>query len=326
VGRADFWRGLWRLADPRVTLASASSMLLGAAAAAAAGPVSVRWLLATVAGVFCIEVAKHGTGDITDFDSGADLGVAPEDRSPFSGGRRVLVDGLLTRGETAAIAAGAYGAGIAVGLLIVFAREPRVLWLGLAGVGLAWAYTTPPLRLAYRGLGELAVAAAYGPLICCGTYLVQRRCLPESVVWLSIPLGLLIAAFLWINEFPDYRADLKAGKRNLVVRLGRGPASRVFAVLVAAAFILQFLLPAFGLPRSVVWGAAGLPFALAAARRLLSSPEDTRLVVPAQAWTLQCFVVLALAAAAGLLFGGRAAPPGPPAARHFVASPVVRTE
>ena len=297
--KLNFWRGLWRLADPRVTLASVSSIILGAAAAAAAGPLELRWLFATIAGVFCIEVAKHGTGDITDYDSGADLGVAPEDRSPFS------VDGLLTRGQTAAVAAAAYALGAAAGLLIVFCREPRVLWLGVAGIGLAWAYTTPPLRLAYRGLGELAVAAAYGPIICCGTYLVQRRSLPASIFWLSVPLGLLIAAFLWINQFPDYRADLTAGKRNLVVRLGRRRASRVFAALVAAAFVLACLLPAFGLPRAVVWGAAGLPFGWAAARRLMSSPEDTSRVIPAQAWTLQCFVVLALAMAAGLICSGR---------------------
>src|SRR6185369_742399 len=186
-------------------------------------------------------------GDITDFDSGADLNVAPEDRSPFSGGRRVLVDGLLTRGQTLAVAVAAYGLAIASGLAIMFLREPRVLWLGLAGVGLAWAYTTPPLKLAYRGLGELAVAVAYGPLICCGTYLVQRRALPLEILWLSVPVGLLIAAFLWINQFPDYRADLKADKRNWVVRLGRGPASKVFATLIASAFVFQFLLPSLGL-------------------------------------------------------------------------------
>ena len=49
--RTDFWRGLWRLADPRVTLASASSLLIGAAAAADAGALDARWLLATAAGV-----------------------------------------------------------------------------------------------------------------------------------------------------------------------------------------------------------------------------------------------------------------------------------
>jgi 1,4-dihydroxy-2-naphthoate octaprenyltransferase len=299
--KTKFWRGLWRMADPRVTLASVSSMIIGAAAAAGAGRIEVGWLLVTGAGVFCIEVAKHGTGDITDFDSGADLGVAPEDRSPFSGGRRVLVDGLLTRAQTAAVSAAAYALGICCGLFIVLFREPRVLWLGLAGVGLAWAYTTAPLRLAYRGMGEAAVAVAYGPLICCGTYLVQRRALPPSVIWLSLPVGLLIAAFLWINQFPDYRADLKAGKRNLVVRLGRGPASRVFAGLIAAAFILQLFLPGFGLPSLVRLGAIGLPFGWAAARRLIASPENTARVIPAQIWTLQSFVVLALATGAGLM-------------------------
>ena len=129
----------------------------------------------------------------------------------------------------------------------------------------------------------------------------MRRALPLTVVWLSVPLGLLIAAFLWINQFPDYRADRQAGKRNLVVRLGRGPASRVFALLVLAAFALQLLLPAFGCPSAVLLGLCGLPLGWAAARRLMAAPEDTPRVVPAQAWTLQSFVVLALATAAGLV-------------------------
>ncbi len=68
-------------------------------------------------------------------------------------------------------------------------------------------YHAPPFKLSYRGLGELAVALGYGPLIAIGTYLVRRGHVTSEVLFVSPPLGLLIGAFLWINEFPDYAAD-----------------------------------------------------------------------------------------------------------------------
>ncbi len=295
------WRGIWRIADPKITLASAASIFLGAAAAARAGPVAWGWLALTALGVFLLEAAKNASGELFDFDSGVDLAVAEEDRSPFSGGKRVLVDGLLTRRQTAAAAGGFYAAGIAAGLALAVLREPRVLWLGLAGVTLAYFYHAPPLRLSYRGLGELAVAVTYGPLVCSGTYLVQRGEVPAQVPLLAAPLGLLVAAFLWVNEFPDYRADAAAGKRTLVVRLGRPRAAGAFGAMVVAAFGAVALLPLAGLPPAVWLGGAGLPHALAAATRLRASPESTARVVPAQAWTLASFVLAAAGMGLGLL-------------------------
>ena len=151
ASQRSFSTGLWRLADPKISLASFSAMFLGACVAAREGPLSLKWLLLTVFGIFAIEVAKNASGEVFDFDSGADSAVAPEDRSPFSGGKRVLVDRLLTRGETSGIAAACYALGIAAGLAIVFGREPRVLLLGLVGVATAFFYHAPPVKLSYRG-------------------------------------------------------------------------------------------------------------------------------------------------------------------------------
>lgn len=297
-----FLAGFWRLADPKISLASMAAMFLGACAAAHDGPLSYGWLALTVFGIFCIEVAKNASGDVIDFDSGADLAVAPEDRSPFSGGKRVLVDGLLSRDETWLIAAAGYALGAACGLAIVAWREPAVLWLGIAGIACAFFYHAPPLRLSYRGLGEAAVGLCYGPLICAGTYLVQRGEVSTAVVGLSIPLGLLIAAFLWINEFPDYLADRAAGKRTWVVRLGRPRAARGFAALVAVAFAALAVLPLVGVPAGVWLGGIAAVPAVAAVRRALAHPEDTAALIPAQVNTLRAFVLFALAAGTGMLW------------------------
>jgi 1,4-dihydroxy-2-naphthoate octaprenyltransferase len=297
----DFRAGLWRLADPKITLASMASLFLGACFSLHDGPLHVGWLLLTVAGIFFIEVAKNASGEIVDFDSGTDQAVAEEDWSPFSGGKRVLVDGLLTRNQTMAIAAVAYALGILSGLAIAAFREGSVLWFGVAGVSLAYFYHASPFKLSYRGFGEAAVALCYGPLIAVGTYLVQRGTVSASIVAASVPLGMMIGAFLWICEFPDYLADRGAGKRNLVVRLGRVRASRVFAVLVAAAVAAILLLPTAGLPRGVLLGAAAaLPGGLAAWRALVN-PESTLQIIPAQVLTLIAFLVVALGCGLGVL-------------------------
>ena len=62
-----------------------------------------------------------------------------------------------------------------------------MLWIGVVGLALAFFYHAPPLKLAYRGLGELAVAACYGPLIAVGSYLVQRGEITADVLLLSLP-------------------------------------------------------------------------------------------------------------------------------------------
>ena len=296
----DAAAGLWRLADPKITLASVASMLLGAAAAFHDGPLALGWLALTVLGIFCVEVAKNASGEVVDFDSGTDLAIRPEERSPFSGGKRVLVDGLLTRGETVAIAAFFYAAAFVIGLAITFLRNADVFWLALAGVALALFYHAGPLRLSYRGLGEIAVTVAYGPLICAGTYLVQRDAVTLAPILISLPLGLLVGAFLWINEFPDARADADAGKRTLVVRLGRPEASRAFAAIFVVAFALLAAMPLLGLPYTVWFGFVAAVPAWQAARGLLVGPEDIASIVPAQGKTLLTFVVYAAATAAGL--------------------------
>lgn len=298
--------GVWRLADPKVSLASFAALFLGAATAAASGPLDWPWLGLTVAGVFALEVAKNASGEVVDWDTGVDLAVAPEDRSPFSGGKRVLVDRLLTRSQTRAVAAVAYVLAVAAGLAIVLAREPRVLWLGLVGVTLAYGYHARPLRLAYRGLGELAVAVAYGPLITCGTWLVLRGTVTPPVVLASSALGVLVAAFLWINQFPDYRADRTASKRNLVVRLGPARAAGAFGGLLAVAGLLGLAVPAAGGPVSSLAGLVALLPLGWAFRRLWREHAVTSRVIPAQAATLIGFLLYAVGAGLGWLV----APPG----------------
>jgi len=93
-----FWHGFWRLADPKISLASFASMFLGACAAAANGSLHFGWLAVTLLGIFSIEVAKNASGEIFDWNSGNDQAVQEQDRSPFSGGKRALMEQIAPAG------------------------------------------------------------------------------------------------------------------------------------------------------------------------------------------------------------------------------------
>ncbi len=300
--RRELWSGISRLADPKISLTSLASIYLGIAVAAEEvfDPV---WLVVTLLAYFAVEVAKNAWGDLFDYDSGDDLAVAEVDRTPFSGGKRVLVDGLLTRRQVVIIAVAFALAGLALGALIVFLREPAALWIGVVGFALGWSYHGPPLRLTYRGLGELDVVLCYGPLIAMSAYLIQTHRLSWEVLWLSLPLGLIIAAFLWVNEFPDFAADRQAGKSNLVARLGRPAASRVLPAIYAVAFAGLALLPLSGLPQAVWLGALALPPAAYACFHVWRSPERFYRERPVQPAALLAFLLYSAGAGTGVILG-----------------------
>src|SRR5690606_7998198 len=93
---------------------------------------------------------------------------------------------------------------------------------------LAMGYTNPPLKLSYRGMGELDVGLTHSfGVILCG-YIFQNGLPGDAFPWLlSVPLFLSIIPSILLAGFPDYNADLAAGKRTIPVRLGKNSAALV---------------------------------------------------------------------------------------------------
>lgn len=301
--KSKFWEGFWRLADPKISLTSVAAIYVGASVAAVDAPFSWFWVIVTLLAFFCVEVAKNAWGDIFDYDSGTDLAVAPEDRTTFSGGKRVMVDELLTRRQTRDMAVWFTVAGVIIGAAIVFFREPHALWIGLFGLIIGWSYHGPPLQLIYRGWGELDVVICYGPLIALAAYLIQTHQWSWQVFWLSLPLGLIIMAFLWVNQFPDYKADRDHGKHNLVVRLGRHRASRVLPLIYLVAFAILTAAPMTGLPITVWLGwLAAIPAGYACVR-VWQEPESFHRSKPVQPAALITFLLYSAGAGTGVLIG-----------------------
>ena len=240
--RIAFAQGVWRLVDPKIALASFVPFVAGAALAHMAGA-TIDPLIAAgaFAAIFFVEVGKNAINDLVDWRSGADAAVTAEERSPFSGGKRTIVDSLLTEDDLTAIAWIAMIAAGAIGVAVASLTNPALLILGAVAAGVAAVYSLPPFKLSYRGFGELAVLLTYGPGIVIGSVLLFQAPMTREVVTTSFCLGLIIANVLFINEVPDERADRIAGKRTLVVRLGRDRATTIFGLIFAAAFALPVI-------------------------------------------------------------------------------------
>jgi 1,4-dihydroxy-2-naphthoate octaprenyltransferase len=221
-------------------------VLLGLAIAARHGPFDWPIAILTVLGASFAHLAINVTNDIFDTLSGADE--ANVNPTQFSGGSRVLHYGLLSLRELSIWAGILYAGAIAVGLVLLAMRPSlELLVIGVAGVLIGLAYTAPPLKLVYRGLGEIAVAVGFGPVMLLGAYAAQTGHLAWEPLVASLPVAILIALILYVNEIPDRRGDAAAGKRTLVVRLSQVAVERVYLVAGLAAFGLVVVGVATGL-------------------------------------------------------------------------------
>lgn len=211
-------------------------VLLGILIAATQGAFDLVAALLTVVGASFVQLAINVSNDVFDTAQGADdANVTP---TQFSGGSRVIQYGLVSFRQMATLATAFYLAGAAIGLVLLARHgSPALLVIGVVGFVVGLGYTAPPLKLVYRGFGEIAVAVGFGPLMLVGAYVVQTG---GTLSWepfvASIPIALLVALILYVNEIPDRRGDAHAGKRTLPVRFSREAVVMGYRVAVGAAY------------------------------------------------------------------------------------------
>ena len=130
-----------------------------------------------------------------------------------------------------------YALSIGLGLYLAAERGWGLLGIGAVGLVLSLAYSAPPLRLVHRGLGEPVTALGFGPVMAVGTYFACTGRWSWQPVLASLPVALLIALVLYVNQIPDRVGDAAAGKRTLIVRFSRLRSQAGYAVTVAAAYV-----------------------------------------------------------------------------------------
>jgi 1,4-dihydroxy-2-naphthoate octaprenyltransferase len=113
----------------------------------------------------------------------------------------------------------------------------RIIIFGVVGVFLAFFYTAPPIKLGYRGFGELVCWLGNGLLPVTGTYFVLAGYISTTAVVLSIPIGLLVTAIIYIGNVPDAEADARVGKRTISVRLGRKAVTILAPAFYSAIYL-----------------------------------------------------------------------------------------
>ena len=122
------------------------------------------------------------------------------------------------------------------GLLLLLMKGVMVLYFGLAGIALGVLYSLGPVRLSALGIGETAVAIAFGVIPVAGAAWLQGAALNVDLLIFSVPISLWVGAILLINEVPDIGADGATGKRTLPVRIGLGGTAAVYVAMNIAAF------------------------------------------------------------------------------------------
>ena len=211
-------------------------VVIGIAIAATHGFFDLWAAALTLIGASFVQLGINVANDVFDTTQGADdANVTP---TKFSGGSRVIQYGLLSLRQMATVAALCYVGAAAIGVLLLAMRgSTALLVIGVVGILVSLAYTAPPIKLVYRGLGEIAVAVGFGPLMLLGAYVVQTGGLLSWEPFVaSVPIALLVALILYVNEIPDRRGDAHAGKRTLPVRFSKSAVISGYRAAVAAAY------------------------------------------------------------------------------------------
>lgn len=225
--------------------------------------------------VTAFHLMTHYSNDY--FDRASD---ARTTRTAFSGGSGALVDGSLPPVVALVAALVCLAVGLALTVAFALREEWTMTILGIAIAGLAWSYSSPPLRLLATGAGEATTALVVAVLVPLAGYATFMDRIDVLSVLSTLPLAAAMIAMMLCVEFPDVEADAATGKRNLVVRLGRAGSVRliygaIVAVAVGLAVAVFFGAPArLALVAIVVLGGGGALFSALATGRYTTPREN----------------------------------------------------
>ncbi|MBU1260466.1 MAG: 1,4-dihydroxy-2-naphthoate octaprenyltransferase [Planctomycetes bacterium] len=239
---------LW-LKELRATFCVASAMpvIIGTAIAYKhSGDINLILAILAVLAAVSIHLGANVANDYFDHISGNDE--HNDNKTPFSGGSRMIQNNLLSPKEilTGSIIFLIIGAALGIAILIM-TKSIFVLLLGLAGILGGFFYTAPPLKLGYRTTGEITIGFLFGILPVYGAYYIQTGVIDFVPLLPSLFVAVLIFLVIFANEFPDFEADKAVNKKTIVVSLGIKKAtvlykaSLVVLCILAAVYSIAYL-------------------------------------------------------------------------------------
>ena len=215
-------------------------ILLGATVASRYVSVDWFYFALTMLGGSLLHIGTNTSNDYFDHTSGTD-DANYNYMVPFSGGSRSIQMGLISAKGMLYLSIITFALSGLIGIPLIIKAGINILYLGFIGFLSGFFYTAPPFRFASRkGIGELLIGLNFGPLMVVGSFLVQTSGDLTHVfeaALAGIPIGLLVAAIVYVNQFPDHDGDKATGKNNLVVVFGPEKARIGYVLLVVGAFV-----------------------------------------------------------------------------------------
>jgi len=247
-----------------------------------------HWVLfvLTLVGGILLHAGANVSNDYYDHKSGDDS-VNTEFARPFTGGSRLIQQGLMTPKEVIIESMVLYGLALVIGIYLTVTCGIWVLIFGLIGALSGFFYTAPPFRLVHRGIGEIFIGLNFGILMTLGSFYVQSGRLAWEPVIAAIPIAILIILILFINEFQDAKADASVGKNHWVVRLGKTQSSKLYAIMVALVYLSVGVAVLLGIiPATTLLILLSLPIAIKAISVTKEFHLDSQKLVSANASTI----------------------------------------
>ena len=229
---------LFHATRPKFFPASALPVIVGTAWGAymSNGFDAYVFALALVATV-CVHAASNVLNDVSDDEIGTDR-INEQRIYPYTGGSRFIQMGILTQSRMAQLGTGLLVFAAILGVALFIEKGPAILLFGLAGIALAVLYSIGPVKLSSLGIGETAVAFAFGVLPVTGAAWLQGASIDTALVLFSLPVSIWVGAILLINEVPDVEPDAATGKNTLPVRFGLVATSRLYFTMNAAGAVI----------------------------------------------------------------------------------------
>jgi 1,4-dihydroxy-2-naphthoate octaprenyltransferase len=222
---------IWAMAArPRTLPAAVAPVLVGTALAGSEGTFRPLAFIAALVGSVFIQIGTNLSNDYSDARRGADT----EDRL---GPVRVTARGLVAPRQVLLATWLAFAVAVAAGSYLIALTGWELLAVGVASILAGVLYTGGPRPYGYEGLGELFVFLFFGVVAVVGSYYVQTEELRALAFELAVPIGLLAASILMVNNVRDIDTDARAGKRTLAVRLGRERARRLYTGTLLLAYV-----------------------------------------------------------------------------------------
>ncbi len=266
-----------------------------------AGKFNIWYALLSILGVILV---LFGANTINDYSDWNFSDASNPNSSPFNGGTRSKIENRVPRGLFLVIALVCAAILALIALAFITTGRFFVLYFSLAGLLFGYLYSSPPFRLHSKGLGELVIFLAYGPILSAAVCYVMTGLISPQHFFIGLPAGISTVSILWINQFPDYNPDKDAGKKNLTVRLGL-KASRyfyvflIFSVYLSVAFLIYFHLYPIWTGMVIVL----IPGSIKAIGILFKNYQDPKKLLPAQGFTIRFQLLIVLLITIGLIMG-----------------------